>query len=376
MNVLGVTSLYPTPGRSYSGIFNAHQLGALPSSVQLKLITPVPWTSTLGKNTAVDRRVAVNGHPPSLAPRFYYPPKVLRRWHGVNFYHCIRPHAERMGREIQFDAVYGMFGYPDGWGAARLAQDWKAPFVLKLHGSDVHQTSAGWRRRRLEEVISKAQSVVTVSAALAAEVRRMSPHAKVHVVRNGVDLDLFRPGDSEQAKAHLNLKTAGPLLLFVGRLEEVKGADLLPRIARRIRHCVDWAILGDGALSNQIRNRWPSSRVKFLRPRSQRELALWYRAADVVIFPSRNEGIPNALLEALASDRPVVAAPVGGICEIMKKTAATALVTNEPAQFAQAIDELLEVKVTPGTARSLVEGMTWEASGAKLAEVFQGSVRS
>jgi glycosyltransferase involved in cell wall biosynthesis len=373
VNILAVTHIFPSRAQPQEGVFNALQMGEVAKRAQVTLLTPVRWTLSLpgrGKNSTPDAPVAAFDH---ISPLFLYPPGILRGYHGHFYLASIRRAAERARRKIRFDVIYGMFAYPDGWACARLAEDWGLPFVLKVHGSDVHQIrSDACRSSRLSETLRRARRVIAVSQALGREVKEIVPEAQVAVVRNGIDLRKFSPGARREARARLGLDSERPLVLFVGRLERVKGADLLPEIADHVRTKATWAVIGEGSLSGVIRGGMSRHEVRWIPEVSHSELVHWYRATNVLVVPSRNEGLPNAPLEALACDRPVVISRVGGVPEFMTDPDAGTLVESGDVEaFSLAIDRWVTGEPGKGTCRNLVSGMGWERSGEELLKVLE-----
>jgi len=124
MNVLAITSLYPSPFRRNAGLFNALQLRNLPPSIHCEVIAPVPWTSRFRTESGPPADVPAGTVAPACAPLFIYPPGFLRSAHGHCFFRAILAPAEKLRERTRFDVVYGMFAYPDGWGAAALARKW------------------------------------------------------------------------------------------------------------------------------------------------------------------------------------------------------------------------------------------------------------
>ncbi len=376
MNVLAVTHIFPFRADPQEGIFNSLQIAELSKQTQITLLTPVRWTLGFRKCS----RSAAPGAPPVFdrySPLFLYPPGMLRGYHGHFYLASIRRAAAQARKKTRFDLVYGMFAFPDGWAAARLAKKWGLPFVLKVHGSDVHQLKSDPAQLgRLAETIRSARKIIAVSDSLCREVKEVVPEASVTVVRNGIDLDTFSPGSMAEARHRLDMDVKKKLALFVGRLERVKGADLLPKIAAGLGTEVSWAVIGRGSLGASLREEMSGYDVRWIPKASHAELVPWYRAADVVVIPSRNEGLPNALLEALACDRPVVAAGVGGIPEVLTDPDAGTLVkAGDCAAFAHGISSRLDHPPRQGAGRALVSGMGWEKSAAELMKALEEALK-
>ena len=183
---------------------------------------------------------------------------------------------------------------------------------------------------------------------------------RIEIVHQGVDHTLFAPGD--QAAAKRSLGVAGrPVLLFVGRIQPLKGADLAvraprraPRPAggargRRAARAVPRARASSPASTTLVDELGLTSRVRFVPPQPHEQLARYYQAADVCVVPSRSESFGLVALEAAACGTPVVASNVGGL-RIVVDDGVTGLLVDErdPRAFADAIEPR---RCTPSTRR-------------------------
>jgi glycosyltransferase involved in cell wall biosynthesis len=162
----------------------------------------------------------------------------------------------------------------------------------------------------------------------------------------------------------------------VGSLLPVKNVPTLLRafasLGSRIpRQPLELVIVGDGAqqasLADQAVQLGVAGSVRFVGARSHGEIALWLGASDLLCLPSLAEGVPNVVLEALASGRPVVASNVGGIPEVHPGNVAGALVppTDEKA-LADALQRTLLSPVEPERIAALVSGHTWGANAERV----------
>jgi glycosyltransferase involved in cell wall biosynthesis len=172
---------------------------------------------------------------------------------------------------------------------------------------------------------------------------------RTDVIPSGVDTERFRAGEPRaQAKARLDVPAARPVIGTVGRLEARKGTATLIEAAARLRaeYVPDLLLVvaGDGPLSAELSalaaRLGIAEHVRLLgdRPDVREVLA----ALDVFVLPSRTEGMSNALLEAMAMERPVVATAVGGTPEVMGRDPAGVLVpAADPDAMARAVARLL-----------------------------------
>lgn len=221
--------------------------------------------------------------------------------------------------------------------------------------------------------------------------------ADVAVVSPGVDLEVFRPGGDDEvaaARADLGLAADAVVLQFVGRVQPLKGPDVLVRAAAELvrrrpdlRDRLVVPILGGlsgtgtrtpRALADLAAELGIADQVRFIPPVSRTELATWYRAADVVAVPSYNESFGLVAIEALASGTPVVAANVGGL-PVAVGDAGTLVDGHEPAAWADAIDQVLSVDAEEARRRSesavaQATQFDWERTVDQLLDVYRAAI--
>ncbi|MFI6011234.1 glycosyltransferase [Streptomyces sp. NPDC051243] len=224
--------------------------------------------------------------------------------------------------------------------AARLAVHGRLPTVFQPHAWSfeaadgvVARLALGWERFGARW----ATRVLCVSEAERRTGERYGIAASWRVVPNGVDTGTFHPeGDSARS-------AAGPLVVCVGRLCRQKGQDVLlrawPEVVRRVAGA-RLVLVGDGPAARSLRRGAPAS-VEFAGAAS--DAAPWYRAADVVVLPSRWEGMALAPLEAMACARPVVVTDVDGARESLPPSHRPSCLVppEDPGALARALTALL-----------------------------------
>jgi glycosyltransferase involved in cell wall biosynthesis len=245
--------------------------------------------------------------------------------------------------------------------AARLAG---VPVVLSTVHNSLFDYEVSPARRRAYVAAERwtsglADRVIAVSGAVARDLvqRYGLPAGKVVVVRNGIDADAFRPARTPEAvRAELGLGPAARPIGVAARMTEQKGhvhlLDALPAVAARVPD-VACVLIGDGPLRGALEARARAlgvlERCRFTGARS--DVADLVAALELVVLPSRSEGLPFALLEAMALGRPVVATAVGGCPEVVDEGRTGLLVpAGDPAALAGAIWRLLE---RPEEARAM-----------------------
>ncbi|MFG2500404.1 glycosyltransferase family 4 protein [Streptomyces sp. NPDC048441] len=202
--------------------------------------------------------------------------------------------------------------------AARLAVRGRVPTVFQPHawsfeavGGVTARLALRWERFGARW----AAHVVCVSEAERQTGQRSGVDARWSVIPNGVDVERFRPVAAQTARTALGLTGQAPLVVCVGRLCRQKGQDVLLRAWAAVAERMPLArlvLVGDGPDAAGLREQAPPS-VRFAG--ATEDATLWYQAADLVVLPSRWEGMALVPLEAMACGRPVVVTDVDGARE-------------------------------------------------------------
>jgi D-inositol-3-phosphate glycosyltransferase len=208
---------------------------------------------------------------------------------------------------------------------------------------------------------------------------------RVEVVPPGVDHAFFSPGDHRGARAALGLGD-GPVLLFVGRIQPLKGVDVaIGALAALNDLSAVLLVVGgpsgvdgqaEAAKARQLAEQLGvAGQIRWIDPQPHHLLSSYYRAADVCVVPSRSESFGLVALEAAACGTPVVAAAVGGLRTLVDDGRTGLLVdSRDPADFATAIDLVLH---QPGLADELAAAavlrarqFTWSTTAARLRRLY------
>lgn len=243
--------------------------------------------------------------------------------------------------------------------------------VAVAQGSDVHQYLNLPARKRAILQFSKSAHIVTRSEDLRQRLLRAGASAsKVTTLYNGVDTDTFYPGDKQLARHELGLPARSSLLLFVGNFLPVKDLPLLvdaTAAARKKQSDIHLVLIGSGPLEAEIKDRIVKSglgleNVTFTGRKGPDEVARYMRAADAVCLSSHNEGVPNVLLEALASGRPLVSTDVGGISEITSASPGGGILIPDrsPTLYATALLTTLNQLPDPERLSEYAKKFAWK----------------
>jgi len=224
-------------------------------------------------------------------------------------------------RKNDYDLAHAFFGFPTGWLCYRKAG--KLPYIISLRGSDVPGQNA---RLQLDYKIlapvfgaiwKKASALVACSDGLKERAMRFMPSCSVDVIPNGVELDRFFPAETAEKSKTLRLLT-------VGRLSVTKRIDMLidaVEILHRTAIKLHLTIVGGGKMERQLRNivteRELSGVIEITGRMESENMPEVYRRNDIFISASMQEGMSNAMLEAMSSGLPIVTTRCEGLAELI-----------------------------------------------------------
>ena len=384
IRLLTFSTLYPHDGRPNHGIFVENRLRKLVGTgkATAAVVAPVPWFPSRSrrfgdwaKNAQAERRETRHGLSVSH-PRYALLPKIgMSVAPGALFATAALELRRLMTAGIEFDVIDGHYLYPDGVAAVALGRLFNKPVVLTARGSDVTQfPDYAVPRHMIQWAMKNAASLISVSGGLkTAMVQLGTPASKVTVLRNGVDLELFQPGDRQPIRSTWGIE--GKLLLSVGHLIRRKGHHLAIEALAKLP---DWrlAIVGEGpekaslqALATEI---GVASRVIFCGSQSHKSLPAYYAAADLLILSSSREGWANVMLEAMACGTAVIASNIPGNSEVVTEAAAGEIVVeNTPDCFASTIERVYANRTPRAETRAYAERFSWDETSQGQLDVFR-----
>ncbi len=391
MRRLAVLSLHSSPlvqpGSGDSGGMNVYvrELGSALAQAGVDTTVYVRrWRADLPDTVGVEPGFSVthvDAGPPDLAKEAL--PGVVGEFaDGV---------LDRLARDPDVAAVHANY-WLSGVAGHRVKHELDLPLISTFHTLARVKAETGDPEpdRRVDaesEVIGCSDAILASCADEAEQLRRRygAPADRIDIVPPGVDHAYFSPGDRRWARRALGLGP-GPVLLFVGRIQPLKGLDVAVRaLAGLSRRDAELVAVGgpsgtEGAdelarvrvLARQL---GVGDRVRFVPPQPHHLLSTYYRAAEVCLVPSRSESFGLVALEAAACGTPVVAAAVGGLRTLVDHGRTGLLIdSRDPAEFAAATSRLLD---DPATARSMAAAAvdkardyTWSTTAARLRRVY------
>lgn len=315
--------------------------------------------------------------------------------------------ARTASEKLSYDVLHSHY-WLSGWVALELQRDWHVPIVQMFHtlGRMKNAVASGPQSREAPERTQVETDIVRrvdrIVAATPVDLSQMvelygADASKITVMSPGVDLELFRPIPKAEARRYVGLRDdAERLLLFVGRLDPVKGLnvlleavchlirDLAPSGQRSISLAVIGgdsesveAVRGEAICLDEVKERYGlKEMVAFLGSRSQDALPYYYSAADVCVMPSLYESFGLVALEAMACGTPVVASRVGGLPHVVRDGETGLLVPeNDPEALADGLKRIL----TDGDlgrrlgerAHQVAQGYSWQQVAAATVQLYQ-----
>lgn len=375
IRILTFSTLYPNASMPRHGVFVEQRLRKLVASgeVESRVVAPVPWFPFKNQRfgSYADRARAPHTeerHGISVVhPRYLQIPKIgmsmAPAFLAAGTYRVLKKH---LANGFDFDLIDAHYFYPDGVAAVMLARRLGKPVVVTARGTDLNLIPR-YRlpRRMIQWAASNADGMITVCAALRDSLTNLGvPAERVTVLRNGVDLDFFRPIDKLEARGKLGLDSGSRVLLSVGLLIDRKGHDIPIRALPRLPG-VQLLIAGDGEKRKFLEELAAAigvgDRVTFLGSISHEKLKVYFSAADALVLASSREGWANVLLESMACGTPVIASDVWGTPEVVTCPAAGVLMEDRtPESFAGAYRKLMSAYPDRTATRRFAEQFSWD----------------
>ena len=374
MKILTYTTLFPNNVHPQHGIFVENRLRQIVETgeVSAQVIAPVPWFPF---------KQEIFGHYGSLArierleerfdlsiqhPRFLTIPKVGMHLAPELLFRATVNRVKRSVEETRAVLIDAHYFYPDGVAAAKIGGALGLPVVISARGSDINLIAQyEGPRTRIVEAARDCAVIIAVSQALKERMIDIGINAdRIHVLRNGVDLEVFSPISTKIARDMTGIER--PTMVAVGNVLSSKGQDVAIRALTLVQN-LDLVIVGTGAdvptFQKLAIDLGVVDRVRFVGSVPQAELRSWFSAAEFSVLASMREGSPNVVLESMACGTPVIANDVGGASEIITSPEAGRLMSaRTPEALAAAIEGLRASPPDRKATRAWAENFSWEST--------------
>lgn len=292
--------------------------------------------------------------------------------------------ADRLQREERFDICQVFFAIPSGPVGYYLKARYHLPYIIRFGGGDIPGFQERFRSiykliGPFEKIIwKKADALVANSQGLKRLACDFYDKREIQIITNGVDEKWLQNG-ARQVDSHDNEIR----LLFVSRLIERKGLQfILPELGRvneQTGKKVTLTIVGDGPyrpeLERIVAENHLTDLVEFAGQKNKSELPPYYQTADIFILPSKKEGMPNVVLEAMASGLPIVMTPCEGSEELIRGNGyAVPAPEFGDKLIALCMDEELRRQMGAVSLQLVREQFRWSSIAAKYLELMKSCV--
>jgi len=283
-------------------------------------------------------------------------------------------------RQIKPNATLAFFGMPSGAVAWLLKKMYRIPYIVSLRGGDVpgfrpydFKTFHKLIGPFLRVIWHQADAVIANSNGLRDLAIAFDSHIEIPIIPNGVDGLQYKNESREWSPAQL---------FSVGRIVHQKGLDLGLRALAQLKDLEwEWHIAGDGPQLDMLKSLSQelniSDRVKFLGWQNREELTQWYHRSNLFLFPSRHEGMPNAVLEAMSSGLPVVATRIAGSEELVLDGVTGLLVNAEDVDSLRdglrrlIVEEKIRMQMGQASRQRVETEYSWENVARQYSEKLQ-----
>lgn len=327
--------MYPNRMYPNNGMFIHNQAKYLAKAgCEVMIISPVPYAPRLLRFKSRWKKYGmvagfdeIDGVPVHY-PRYIHLP--AQWYHGLScfaMYIGINRLLNSMIKFYQPHLVHAHTATYDGYVGLMIKKKFNLPLVCSLRGSDIniypHYEKLTMHLTR--RVISGADRLISVSSALKnAAMGLENPAKEIQVVYNGCDFnDPHGSGEfRKMTRSKLGISSKDTVLIFAGSIDKDKGIFELINAFKKLkqkRADLHLILLGDGPETGDVKKILLSNdlgrRIHLTGSRPHKEMFLWLKAADLFVLPTYYEGLPNAILEAMACGLPVISTRVGGIPE-------------------------------------------------------------
>ena len=313
-------------------------------------------------------------------------------------------------KNVQYDLIHSHY-WMSGIAALELKKNWDVPVVHMFHTLGLmkqriarapHEAEGDYRIQGEFEVLKNADQIIAATPAEMAQLQWLyeASDSKISIIPPGVDVSHFYPIPEDEAKEFVGIPSQDRMMLFVGRIEPLKGIDTLIEAIAIIRKkgtldrhcCLCVSIIGgepEGTpetlsaemfrLQQLCNQQGLGDLVTFLGRRGQNTLPYFYSAADVVVMPSHYESFGMVALEAMACGTPVIATQVGGLAFLVRDgVTGFHIPVDDPEALSDRLITLLDDhdlrNQMSQNAVEIAQNYAWETIAASMEKVYKDTL--
>lgn len=380
LKVLSCCTNFPTRNYPTHGLFVRRRLELVSKHVDLRFLNLQPYFPIL-RPRAPDAPLQSTEFSVDIR-RMLYLPGVVKQWDGGWLERSLSKWLDSLPASVIDGAVVDAhFGYPEGVGCYRAARKRKLPLFITVRGLETELMQVPKIKSQMLEAFDYAQGIISVSDSLKKTLEDNGvAQGKIRVIGNGVDSDVYLPGDKAAARERLGIGQEVKLIVAVGNIQRRKGYDILVDALtfRKDSQRVLCAIIGGvnepsmlELLNSRIKELKLENCIRFLGQQTPDVVVDWLRASDAFVLPTRREGCCNAVLEALSTGAPVITTPAGDNTKFVKDGINGFIVPHDdPQSLAAAIEKSWVHSWDSPTITGSVRPFTWEGTAEKVVEYF------
>ena len=292
---------------------------------------------------------------------------------------------EKKNTNSSYDICQIFFGIPSGVISYYLKKKYHLPYVVRFGGGDIPGFQDRFKQvykiisPAIRKIWGNADALVANSKGLKELALRFCDEYPVSIIHNGVDTEVFKPKHKEDGDP--------VTLLFISRLIERKGLQfIIPKmrkISEETNRNIRLLVIGDGPyrlnLEQMAKKENVESQVFFVGQKDKKELPELYQQGDIFIFPSQKEGMPNAVLEAMACGLPIIMSPCQGSEELIAGNGVIADANME--DFYESIIEIIKLdqeeknKMARESRERAVKLFSWDSKAREYLSLFNTIIR-
>jgi glycosyltransferase involved in cell wall biosynthesis len=362
-----ITNLYPLPWEPNRATFNKQQFEQLDNQYDRYMLIPVAFGDWFRK-----RKLFMQSEYIRYVPYFYIP-KVGRRFYSVSLFLSILIHSGLWLKRKNNDILFASWAFPEAVAASWLSKIYRSKFFFKVHGSDINlHAKFPARAKQIVSASKNASGIISVSQDLKNKMISIGVAEDIiTVIYNGVDHDKFGAVQSSDQKS--------AYILFVGNLKKEKGIfELLEGFSAICEKFPQYKLIyaGPGIHKKTLEERALqlsiANKVEVLGSINHEQLPKLMASATIVALPSYNEGVPNVILEAMASGTPVLTTNVGGIPEVVNESICGKIITPRNAkEVAAGLEYILDKEWSSEKIKEHSRYYSWEKNKNSLIKLLE-----
>lgn len=370
MNILMLNYEYPPLGGGASNAtYYILKEFSLREDIEVDLVTSSPTTKF--ETEEIGKNIKLYKLPVAKKSIHYWTQREIMSY-SLKAYRYIK----KLTRIKNYDLIHAFFGIPCGAIAYRFRNE--IPYIVSLRGSDVPGFNERFSLQYIflkpiiRRVWRNAVSLIANSQGLKELALETDRTANIEIIYNGVNIEDFSPGNERE--------NGEIVLLTVARLIKRKGIDDLIRAVPAItkgHQNIKVRIIGEGNMGDELKELAQklavSNHIEFLGYVPHDEIATYYSSSDIFVLPSKNEGMSNTVLEAMASGLPVITTDTGGTQELINENGII-IPCGEPDAISKAVLNLInddKLRKSMGArSREIAESMSWKIVANEYNKIY------